>query len=603
MREDAELKDELRNIFEIRNALLTCSDIPTVIQTAMEAVAVRLLPQTVAVFLFSKEGYLERVGIRGADKDRARIPDDWFSDERHDVGASFTGKAARPVVNSNFGEPQWSANLDNEAIDDRSKNAYREKLGELKGVISVPLNGRHKTFGVLEVINRLDKNGSRLSGERDVFSMEDVYQLSLIGMNLASAISGLRRKNELNTLAEISRMLVGPVNIDAGTYPVYQYTMDKLVDNMSYYKAVILRIFRQPDMLEVIAKAGGGINWDKRILEPIKIGAVTGEIYEAGAPVFIQDIETRKNDFRTYEWISANGLKSYAGFPLKVGDKILGTLSVFVGFNFKFYPNDVSHLNNIAYLLAAFTQNLNNMKELDVLNVEKEKQLKYARDVAFTREYEDVMHEYKDDLFNILHALKSTDKSGPGRKSQIIHEQITWIKKRVDKITELLGESTTEAVPVNLNYVIRSLTKLFASDKRILSFSYELYPQLPNIMANEAEMRDIVFNLASNAVKAIEKSGQKHGVVTFSTGVVEERDIEYLQLSVEDNGVGIKREDWEKIFQKKFSTYDGGTGLGLHITRKIVSAYGGKINFVSTVGKGTKFTVKIPLDWNQEEAD
>jgi GAF domain-containing protein/two-component sensor histidine kinase len=601
MRREEELKEELRNIFEIRNALLTCNDIPTVIQTALESVAARLLPQTVAIFLFSKEGHLERVGIRGVDKDGIPIPNDWFSDEQHDVGTSFTGKAARPAANSRFGEPQWSADLNNEAIDDRSKNAYREKLGEVKSVISVPLNGRHKTFGVLEVINRLDKNGLRLSGESGVFLMEDVYQLSLIGMNLATAISGLRRKNELNTLAEISRMLVGPVSIDSGTHPVYQYTMDKLVDNLSYYKAVILRLLRHPDTLEVIAKAGSGINWDKGILEPFKIGAVTGEIYAAGVPVFIQNIETRKNDFRIYEWICANGLKSYAGFPLKVGGKILGTLSVFVGFNYEFYPNDVSHLNNIAYLLAAFTQNLNNIKELNALNVEKEKLLKYARDVAFTREYEDVMHEYKDDLFNILHALKSTDKSGPGRKSQIIHEQIVWIKKRVDEITELLGESTTAAVPVNLNYVIRSLTKLFSSDKRTLSFSYDLDTQLPNVMANEAEMRDIVFNLVSNAVKAIEKSGQKHGAVTISTGVVEERDIEYLQLSVEDNGVGIKREDWEKIFQKKFSTYDGGTGLGLHITRKIVSAYGGKINFVSTVGKGTKFTVKIPLDWNQEE--
>jgi nitrogen-specific signal transduction histidine kinase len=602
MRQEAELKEELRNIFEIRNALLTCGDIPTVIQTALAAVAARLLPQTVAVFLFSKDGYLERVGIRGVDKDGARISNDWFSDERHEVGASFTGRAARPAANSSFGEPQWSSNLDNEAIDDISKNAYPEKLGEVRSVISVPLNGRHKTFGVLEVINRLDKDGSRLSGERGVFLMEDVYQLSLIGMNLATAISVLRRRDELNTLAEISRMLVGSVGVGPDTHPVYQYTMDKLVGNLSYYKAVILRVLHQPDTLEVIAKAGDGINWDKGILDPIKIGAVTGEIYEVGAPVFIQDIEARKNDFRIYEWIRSNGLKSYAGFPLKVGDKILGTLSVFVGFNYKFYPNDISHLNNIAYLLAAFTQNLNNIKELNALNAEKEKQLKYARDVAFTREYEDVMHEYKDDLFNILHALKSTDKSGPSRKSQIIHEQIGWIKKRVDEITELLGESAAAAVPVNLNYVIRSLTKLFTSDKRTVSFTYELDPQLSDILANEAEIRDIVFNLVSNAVKAIEKSGQKRGEVTISTSVGEEREIEYLYLSVEDNGVGIKREDWEKIFQKRFSTYDGGTGLGLHITRKIVSAYGGKMNFVSTVGKGTKFTVKIPLDWNQEEA-
>jgi GAF domain-containing protein/two-component sensor histidine kinase len=597
-----ELKEELKSIFEIRNALLAGADIPTVIHTALETVAARLLPQAASIFLFSKEGYLERVGIRGVDKDGRAIPNDWFRDERHGVGASFTGRAARPAPGSRFGEPQWSANLDEEQVDDRSKRAYREKLGEVRSVVSVPLNGRHRTFGVLEVINRLDEQGRRPDSDGGVFSVEDVYHLSLIGMNLATAITGLRRKNELDTLNEISRMLVGRVDadLDSAPHPVYQYTVNKLVDDLSQYKACILRVCRRADNLEVVAKAGKGVVWDKSVLEPLRIGAVTGDIYETGEPVFVRDVEERKDKFRTYEWIRANGLKSYAGFPLRVEEKILGTLSVFVGFNYEFYPDDATHLNNITYLLAAFTRNLNNLKELGALNAEKEQLLKYARDVAFTREYEDVMHEYKDDLFNIQHALKTSDKSSPGRKSQIIQEQIAWITKRVNEITELLGESAVAAVPVNLNHVIRSLTKLFTADKKTLRVSYDLDPRLPNIMASEAEMRDIVFNLVSNAVKAVEKSGQKHGLVAISTGVIEEREMAFLQLSVADNGVGIKREEREKIFRKRFSTNEGGTGLGLHITRKIVSAYGGKITFASTVGKGTTFTVKIPLEWNQE---
>jgi signal transduction histidine kinase len=598
-----ELREELRSIFEVRNALLACGDIRMVIDTALEMVAARLLPQTASVFMFSKEGYLERVGIRGVDREGRSIPNDWFMDERHGVGESFTGRAARPTPGSRFGEPQWCADFEEEQVDERSKSAYREKLGEVRSVVSVPLNGRHRTFGVLEVINRLDEGGRRPEGDRGVFSIENVHHLSLIGMNLATAISGLRRKDELDTLNEISRMLVASMNTDrdAASHPVYQYTVDKLVDPLSYYKACILRVCRHSDKLEVVAKAGDGVVWDKRVLEPLQIGAVTSDIYKTGEPVFVWDIEERRDEFRTYEWIQANGLKSYAGFPLKVEEKILGTLSVFVGFNYEFYPNDAKHLKNIAYLLAAFTQNLNNLKELSALTAEKEQLLKYARDVAFTREYEDVMHEYKDDLFNIQHALKTSDKSSPGRKSQIIQEQIAWINKRVNEITELLGESAVAVVPVNLNHVIRSLTKLFTADKKSLRVSYALDPNLPNIMASEAEMRDIVFNLVSNAVKAIEKAGQKHGLVEISTSVVQERDMEFLQLTVTDNGVGIRREDWEKIFQKNVSTYEGGTGLGLHITRKIVSAYGGKIYPVSTVGKGTTFTVKIPLEWNQEE--
>jgi signal transduction histidine kinase len=68
-----------------------------------------------------------------------------------------------------------------------------------------------------------------------------------------------------------------------------------------------------------------------------------------------------------------------------------------------------------------------------------------------------------------------------------------------------------------------------------------------------------------------------------------------IELIIEDTGEGIPREDWEHIFDRGFSTYTGGTGLGLHLARNVLTSLAGSIKVTSsTVGEGTVFQVIIP---------
>ena len=77
--------------------------------------------------------------------------------------------------------------------------------------------------------------------------------------------------------------------------------------------------------------------------------------------------------------------------------------------------------------------------------------------------------------------------------------------------------------------------------------------------------------------------------------------IEYIQISIEDNGSGIPNEIKDEVFKKGFSTRksEGGTGMGLYVVSEILREHGGKIYYDSTVGKGTTFFVNIPLKWYQ----
>jgi signal transduction histidine kinase len=113
------------------------------------------------------------------------------------------------------------------------------------------------------------------------------------------------------------------------------------------------------------------------------------------------------------------------------------------------------------------------------------------------------------------------------------------------------------------------------------------------ITADSNEMEIILNNLVSNAVKYNREGGQVYVVIRKKN--------DQLQISVEDSGIGISKEDQALLFQDfvriknsqtKFVT---GSGLGLSIAKKIVTLYNGTIDIESTPNVGSKFTVKIPL--------
>ncbi|MCX9084542.1 MAG: ATP-binding protein [Candidatus Methanoperedens sp.] len=122
----------------------------------------------------------------------------------------------------------------------------------------------------------------------------------------------------------------------------------------------------------------------------------------------------------------------------------------------------------------------------------------------------------------------------------------------------------------------------------------EFDPDLEFIEADKQKLKQIFFNLLSNAVKFSKKNG---GSITIITKKLDEM----VQISVSDSGVGIKKEDMGKLFNKfqqiESATHNkyGGTGLGLAISKELVELHGGKIMAESKYGDGTTFILKLPL--------
>jgi two-component system phosphate regulon sensor histidine kinase PhoR len=112
------------------------------------------------------------------------------------------------------------------------------------------------------------------------------------------------------------------------------------------------------------------------------------------------------------------------------------------------------------------------------------------------------------------------------------------------------------------------------------------------VAGDEARLRQVLLNLASNGVKYNRDNGRLDFIV--------KRGEEQVSISVRDTGIGIPAESLEKLFQRFYRVpgTEGvvrGTGLGLNIAKSLVEAHGGKIEVASTVGVGTTFTINLPL--------
>ena len=149
--------------------------------------------------------------------------------------------------------------------------------------------------------------------------------------------------------------------------------------------------------------------------------------------------------------------------------------------------------------------------------------------------------------------------------------------------------------------VAQSLMPL--AEQKGLSFSVEMAPDVDMITSDERRVRQVLINLANNAVKFTEKGTVKIRCVKGDSRI---------QVEISDSGIGIHKDDMNKLF-RPFQQLDTGTsrryegtGLGLSVCKRILDVLGGTIGVESQVGMGSTFTFTLPLkpeEQNDEKKD
>jgi PAS domain S-box-containing protein len=132
-----------------------------------------------------------------------------------------------------------------------------------------------------------------------------------------------------------------------------------------------------------------------------------------------------------------------------------------------------------------------------------------------------------------------------------------------------------------------------------VSINTHVAPDVPELVADEHQLKQLFSNLVANAFEAL--GGQGHVDIRASMLPVEEavdhgeQESPKVCVEIRDNGPGISADDIERIFSPFFTTKPQGTGLGLAIVRKVVDAHDGRIDAVSAPGRGATFRVTLPV--------
>jgi len=163
-----------------------------------------------------------------------------------------------------------------------------------------------------------------------------------------------------------------------------------------------------------------------------------------------------------------------------------------------------------------------------------------------------------------------------------------------------LGSVRREIAPVHIPDIIQANRELFHGEmeKRGLRFEVDIENDLPTVDVDRDEFMRVMTNLLSNAVKYNRDNG--------SVRVLARREADFVIISVEDTGIGMKPQDKEMLFRQFYRIKNDktraipGTGLGLSIVKQIVDSYHGDIEVESIEDEGTSFVIRLPIRFVEE---
>jgi signal transduction histidine kinase len=165
----------------------------------------------------------------------------------------------------------------------------------------------------------------------------------------------------------------------------------------------------------------------------------------------------------------------------------------------------------------------------------------------------------------------------------------------VGSIQGMLKKGEQERAWLDINDLIREVMSLVQGDlkDRGVSSRAELADDLPRVLADRIQLRQVILNLIMNAIEAMVSVSGRARVLRVRS---ENHGDNGVRVAVEDSGSGIPQEDMDRIFETFFTTKSEGMGMGLSICRSIVASHGGRITVAKGVPHGSVFQLILPGD-------
>ncbi len=210
-------------------------------------------------------------------------------------------------------------------------------------------------------------------------------------------------------------------------------------------------------------------------------------------------------------------------------------------------------------------------------------------------------HEFNNVLMTIINYAKLGLRNKDEATRDKALDKIMAAAQRAEKITNsvlgLARNRKQEFAPTDLAQILRESLVLLEREMQKYRIAVHCdFADAPPVRAIGNQVQQVLLNLMTNARQAMPDGGE------LLLRIVPDPASNSVELTVRDSGSGIPREQLPKIFDRFYSTKDGpdesgkgGTGVGLSTCKDIVDAHQGRIRVESTVGKGTAFTIRLPV--------
>ncbi len=261
------------------------------------------------------------------------------------------------------------------------------------------------------------------------------------------------------------------------------------------------------------------------------------------------------------------------------------------------------------YQYVAIRHDITPRKLAEEQVLQQASELQRAAQLSFVGELAaGLAHEIKNPLAGIQGAvdilIRRRDKNDPEREAlEGMRHEVERIDSTVralldrarPRLVSVRASSLTDIVGRAVNLARAQLTDTATGGRRV-NIEFEPSADPITIPIDPAQIEDAVLNLIINAIEAADGDGQvKIRIARSENDRAEEFEDEAI-VEVSDNGRGISEEDLTRIFNPFFTTRPGGTGLGLPAVRRIARAHGGRVEVKSSPGKGSTFTVRLPIN-------
>jgi signal transduction histidine kinase/CheY-like chemotaxis protein len=469
--------------------------------------------------------------------------------------------------------------------DDRFKRINQERYGK-SSLLCAPLRIKNTILGVINMASK--------SGEHE-FTSDDLRLLTTFASQAAVAVDDAyqfersrRRLIEFEILHEIAADLTS-------------------IDNLTAFRNALVEKLRRVFQVDYAI----WFDWDREneILLPTgAIGDIDLPLTESGKidlakvsrdAIAVTDVNL--NDFGIDDVIR---LSHFVGEKLRTNSHFPKPKEAYMAIPIV-RGGDLAHVFYLgAEIDRAYGDDDISLARLVISQAsvlfEKERALLNAtRLMTMGNMISEISHDLRKPLTAIKGGLQIVKERWPdiAQKSeffQLAEEEIHRMNGLVRELVDFSNPNKYETSKLDLRHIILRASELVGPDlrKRKIKFSYEFEDANWETIVNKNQMMEVFLNLFINAMDAMPQGGE-----LSVQGLVEtppHKKETYLAVRVTDTGVGIKKEHLSRVFERYYTTKDTGTGLGLSVVERVISAHNGTLHLTSKPGKGTSFTVYLP---------